>query len=205
MTRFLHPWFGVVFDLAFFFQFLNWFVPMQWTEVDKKWLKETRAYFTNKEALAPKDTGFFNGGQKLYFWLIVFSAIVFFITGMLLWSDDVVARWIVAMSYALHDIAAMIMLLGFVAHIYETTSAQPGTFQSMVDGIVSEEWAWTHHPSWYAKVTGRDPCEAYERARDRQAERRQVMEVLECDQEARDPAASTPVENEDIGRNNLLR
>src|SRR5687767_13021564 len=111
MTRFLHPWFGVVFDLAFSFQFLNWFVPMQWTKVDKRWLKEAREYFTNKDALAPKDTGFFNGGQKLYFWSIVFSAIVFFITGMLLWFDHMIPRWIVAVSYVFHDIAAVIMLL----------------------------------------------------------------------------------------------
>src|SRR2546421_4146158 len=29
--RLLHPWFGVAFDLFFFFQFLNWFAPMAWT------------------------------------------------------------------------------------------------------------------------------------------------------------------------------
>lgn len=188
MTRFLHPWFGVVFDAAFFFQFLNWFVPMQWTKEDKRWLKGAKSYFTNKEALAPKNTGFFNGGQKLYFWSIVVSAVFFFITGMLLWFDHVVPRWIVAVSYVLHDVAAVIMLLGFIAHIYETTAAQPGTFQGMVDGTVSEEWAWTHHPAWYEEVTGRDPQEAYERARDRQVERGQVVEAWEREQEARDSA-----------------
>src|SRR5215216_8020981 len=29
MTRFLHPWFGLLFDVVFFFQFLNWFTPMR--------------------------------------------------------------------------------------------------------------------------------------------------------------------------------
>lgn len=191
MTRLLHPWFGVVFSVAFFFQFLNWFVPMHWTKVDKRWLKEARSYFTNKEVLAPKDTGFFNGGQKLYFWAIAISAAVFLVTGLLLWFDHVVARWIVAVSYAFHDIAAVVMLLGFIAHIYETTAAQPGTFQSMVDGTVSEEWAWTHHPAWYAEATGRDPREEYERARDRQTERGQVIEAWEREQERRDRMASS--------------
>jgi formate dehydrogenase subunit gamma len=190
-TRFLHPWFGVVFEVAFLFQFLNWFVPMHWTKVDKCWLKEARGYFTNKEAVAPKDTGFFNGGQKLYFWSIVVSAVIFLVTGLLLWFDHVVARWIVAVSYAFHDIAAVVMLLGFIAHIYETTAAQPGTFQSMVDGTVSEEWAWTHHPAWYADVTGRDPREAYEHARDRQSERRQVIEAWENEQEPRERRAAS--------------
>lgn len=167
---------------------------MHWTKVDSKWLKEARAYFANKEALAPKDTGFFNGGQKLYFWAIVFSAIIFLITGMLLWFDHLVPRWIVAVSYVLHDIAAVIMLLGFIAHIYETTEAQPHTIQSMVYGTVSEEWAWTHHPAWYEQVTGRDPREVYESARDRQARQKQLIERGEREQNAGGVASSQATE-----------
>jgi formate dehydrogenase subunit gamma len=171
MTRFLHPWFGLIFDIAFFFQFLNWFTPMRWTVVDKRWLRDAKGYITNREALAPEDTGFFNGGQKLYFWTIAVSAVFFLLTGLLMWFDDVVPRWIVAFSYVLHDIAALAMLAGFVIHVYEGTAAQPGTFQSMTNGTVTKEWAWTHHPGWYAEVTGRDPREDYEQARRRQAER----------------------------------
>jgi formate dehydrogenase subunit gamma len=59
------------------------------------------------------------------------------------------------------------MLAGFIIHIYEGTAAQPGTFQAMVDGTVSDEWAWTHHPGWYRAVTGRDPGEDYEKERQR--------------------------------------
>src|SRR5687768_1357301 len=42
--------------------------------------------------------------------------------------------------YLLHDIAALLMLAGFIIHIYEGTAAQPGTFRSMVDGTVTEDW-----------------------------------------------------------------
>jgi cytochrome b subunit of formate dehydrogenase len=41
----------------------------------------------------------------------------------------------------------------------------------MIDGTVSESWAWTHHPAWYREVTGRDPREAYEQEKRRQEER----------------------------------
>jgi formate dehydrogenase subunit gamma len=181
MTRFLHPWFGLAFDIFFFFQFLNWFAPMHWTKADKRWVREAKAFVTNKEALAPEDTGFFNGGQKLYFWIIVVSALFFLITGVLMWFDDVVARWIVAVSYVLHDVASLAMLAGFIIHIYEGTAAQPGTFQAMTDGTVTKEWAWTHHPGWYAEVTGRDPREDFEQARKRQVERQRASEALEKD------------------------
>lgn len=184
MTRFLHPWFGLLFDVAFFFQFLNWFTPMKWTASDRRWLGRIKAYATNEEKVEAEDVGFFNGGQKLYFWAIVVSAVLFLITGLLLWFDDVVPRWSVAVSYILHDIAALVMLAGFVVHIYEGTAAQPGTFRSMIDGAVTRAWAWTHHPAWYREVTGRDPREDYERERHRLAERERAVEAWEREQDA---------------------
>lgn len=179
LTRALHPWFGLVFNVAFFFQFLNWFVPMRWTQGDRIWVKEMKSYVTNREALAPESTGFFNAGQKIYFWTIAVCAILFLVTGILLWLDHIVSRPIVAVSYVLHDIAALVMLGGLIIHIYEGTAAQPGTFRSMTNGTVTEKWAWTHHPAWYAKVTGRDPREEYERARARQQKRRDAAEPAE--------------------------
>jgi len=179
MTRFLHPWFGLFFDIFFFFQFLNWFAPMLWTSADKRWVREVKAYVTNREALAPEETGFFNGGQKLYFWTVAISALFFLITGVLMWFDDVVGRWIVAVSYVLHDLAALAMLAGFIIHLYEATAAQPGTFRAMSDGTVTKEWAWTHHPAWYAEVTGRNPREDFEQALERQVERQQAIDAWE--------------------------
>jgi len=171
MTRFLHPWFGLFFEIFFLFQFLNWFAPMHWTGADRRWVREVKAYVTNAEALAPEDTGFFNGGQKLYFWTIAGSAVLFLITGVLMWFDNAVNRWVVAVSYGVHDLAALAMLAGFIIHIYEGTAAQPGTFQAMTNGTVKKEWAWTHHPAWYKAATGRDPRQDFEQARRRQAER----------------------------------
>ncbi|HEX7332504.1 MAG TPA: formate dehydrogenase subunit gamma [Pyrinomonadaceae bacterium] len=156
MTRFLHPWFSLVFTIAFGFQFFNWLALMRWTSADRRWLRRLRAYVMNREARELPETGFFNGGQKLYFWLIVISTIIFLITGFPLWFDDVVPSWLVAVSYILHDLAALLMLAGLIIHIYEGTAAQPGTFHSMVDGTVTPDWARTHHPAWYSEVTGRE-------------------------------------------------
>lgn len=166
-TRALHPWFGLLFDVFFLFQFINWFAPMAWVEADRRWMKRIRQYATNKDPIEAEDVGFFNAGQKIYFWLIALSAILFLITGLLLWFDDVVPRWVVAVSYVVHDLAALLMLAGFIIHVYEGTAHQPGTFRSMMDGTVTERWAWTHHPGWYRALTGRDAREAYEREKQR--------------------------------------
>jgi len=170
-TRLLHPWFGLLFDVFFFFQFLNWVAPMAWTEVDRRWVRKMGRYVTNEAPLEAEEVGFFNGGQKLYFWAIVVSGVLFLITGLLMWFDDVAGRWVVAVSYVIHDLAALLMLAGFIIHIYEGTAHQPGTFHSMMDGTVTENWAWTHHPAWYRAVTGRDPREAYEREQQQLEER----------------------------------
>jgi len=175
MTRFLHPWFGLAFTIAFFFQFLNWFAPMHWKPADSRWMRRIRGYVSNREKVEPNDVGFFNAGQKLYFWTIALTAVLFLITGLLLWFDHVVPRWLVAISYVIHDLSALVMLAGFIIHIYEGTAAQPGTFQSMTDGTVTKEWAWTHHPAWYEEVTGRDPRNDYELAREQQARQQDAI------------------------------
>ena len=192
-TRALHPWFGLVFEIFFLFQFINWFAPMAWTEVDRRWLRRIKKYVTNDDRLESEDVGFFNGGQKLYFWAIAVTAVLFLITGILMWFDDVVPRWSVAVSYVVHDLAALVMLGGLIIHIYEGTAHQPGTFRSMIDGTVTEKWAWTHHPAWYRAITGRDPREAYERETRRQTERERATEMWEREQDARERAADDRV------------
>lgn len=144
---------------------------MAWTDADRHWMKRLRQYATNEEGREYDDVGFFNGGQKLYFWAIVVSGVLFLITGILMWFDNVFGRWVVAVSYVIHDLAALVMLAGFIIHVYEGTAQQPGTFRSMIDGTVTERWAWTHHPGWYRAVTGRDPRDDYERERQRQEDR----------------------------------
>jgi formate dehydrogenase subunit gamma len=81
-----------------------------------------------------------------------------------MWFPDTFGRSIVSTGLVIHDIAALVMLGGFVVHIYESTAQQPGTFGAMIRGTVSNRWAWTHHPGWYRQVTRRVPRGDYERA-----------------------------------------
>jgi len=172
MTRLLHPWFSLGFVVFFALQLLNWLDPMRWTPADSRWIKRIRAYVSNEELLESEDVGFFNGGQKMYFWTITVCAVVFLLTGLPLWFPRSFGRIVVAISSVLHDVSALLMLVGFIVHIYESTAQQPGTFRSMTRGTVSRRWAWTHHPAWYRQATGRDPRADYERARASESDRR---------------------------------
>jgi len=171
MTRLLHPWFSIAFVAIFVLQFVHWLRPMSWTRDDSRWMRRMKQYVTNTEKLEPEYVDFFNAGQKLYFWTIAATALIFLVTGIPMWFPATFGRFAVAVSYVLHDIAALVMLVGFIVHLYEGTASQPGTFHSMTRGTVEKRWAWTHHPAWYRNVTGRDPRADYEREVQRQADR----------------------------------
>jgi formate dehydrogenase subunit gamma len=177
MTRFLHPWFSLAFVIVFCLQIINWLAPMAWTAADTRWLRTMRDYVTNAEVIEHADVGFFNAGQKLYFWTIVGCALLFLVSGIPMWFPVTFGRTAVAVGYVLHDIAALGMLGGFFIHIYEATFGQPGTFRSMTRGTVTRRWAWTHHPAWYRAETGRDPRADYDRAVSTLAAREQAARL----------------------------
>jgi len=179
MTRFLHPWFGIGFVIVWVFQFLNWRGLMIWTESDSKWLRKMDRYASNEETLEPEYVGFYNGGQKLQFWEIVFGGLVLLITGLLMWFPEVTGRLAMAISYVVHDISALIMLGGIIIHVYLSTVGAPGTLHAMTRGVVTRAWAWTHHPAWYREATGRDPRADYEQACRRLENRSHAVDDVE--------------------------
>jgi formate dehydrogenase subunit gamma len=168
LSRTMHPWFGVAFVFFFALQALNWLRPMAWTPADTNWMRGLKKIVSGEEKMDPPDTGFFNAGQKVQFWEIVTGCVLYLITGIVMWAGaDTFGRISVAISYVLHDISALIMLGGIFIHVYESTFGQPGTFQAMTRGAVSEAWAWTFHPAWYKQITGRDARQSCEEERGR--------------------------------------
>jgi len=165
MTRLLHPWFSIAFVAFFALQFLNWLRPMTWNRDDRRWMGRMGRYVTNADVVEPEYVEFFNAGQKLYFWAIAISAVVFLLSGIPMWFPAIFGRVAVAIGYVLHDIAGLVMVVGFIVHVYEGTAAQPGTFSSMTRGTVDRRWAWSHHPAWYRRVTRRDRRADHDRAR----------------------------------------
>ena len=149
ITRLLHPWFSLAFVLFFTFELFNWRRLMAWAPIDSVWMKGMKDYVRNKEGQELSEVGFFNAGQKLYFWAIAGSALIFLITGLVMWFPEIAGGIFVAIAYVLHDVAGLVMLGGFIVHIYEGTLSQPGTIHSMTRGTVTDAWAWSFHPGWY--------------------------------------------------------
>jgi cytochrome b subunit of formate dehydrogenase len=64
-----------------------------------------------------------------------------------MWFPRTFGRLSVDIGYVLHDLTALVMLGGFIVHVYEGSAAQLGTFRSMTRGTVERRWAESRYGS----------------------------------------------------------
>jgi formate dehydrogenase subunit gamma len=155
-TKALHPWFGVAMTVLFVFLFLNWVRAMRWTAADSAFVRGFRRIALGASVPPPAGTGFFNGGQKLYFWSVAWSVVLFLATGLVIWFKEDMPKRLYAACHAVHGYLAILMAAGLLVHIYKATIGEPGALRSMIRGTVTEEWARTRRPAWHRESAGQD-------------------------------------------------
>jgi formate dehydrogenase subunit gamma len=98
----------------------------------------------------------FNMGEKVYFWFgVVALCLVLSVTGLiLLFPNFDQVRSTMQLANIVHDVAAMLMLVMALGHIYVGTIGVEGAYRNMADGVTDESWAKEHHELWYNEVKG---------------------------------------------------
>ena len=94
--------------------------------------------------------GFFNAGEKIWFWLVVGFGLVISLSGLVL--DFPVfgqGREIMQLALVLHGLAAVILIMVAFGHIYIGTLGTEGSLESMTTGYVDSNWARLHHDRWH--------------------------------------------------------
>jgi len=116
-----------------------------WREVetidrdDRRWLRG---------ANAPQ--GRFNAGQKVNTILTVAFAILFAVSGALLWIGEHDHRFILDGTGTVHDTLTLVSLVLVVGHLYLAV-IHPSTrhaLRGITTGEVREDWARKHHRKW---------------------------------------------------------
>jgi len=156
-SRFWHPILGLGFLIATLWMHAIWGRDMQITSVDKRWLANTSAYITNDEEHTPLSERF-NGGQKIYYWLMVYGALFLLFSGVFLWFPEYIPRqaaWVRHVMILVHEVAALATIGGFIIHVYMSVFMVPYSMAAITTGYVTRAWAWTHHRLWYLRVSGR--------------------------------------------------
>jgi formate dehydrogenase subunit gamma len=138
--------------------FSQWRKRMRWTATDSYFVRHLREHGLRPDQLPPPDTGFFNGGQKLYFWAFIVSTAYLLVTGLVWWwrREPWMPNKVYVVSRTSHRVVAVIMSGAILIHVYKATIGEAGTFASMVKGTVTANWARLRRPGWFRELGGRE-------------------------------------------------
>lgn len=104
----------------------------------------------------PRPQGRFNAGQKLNAALTAAFALLFSVSGFLLWLGERDTRFRFASTILVHDGLMYVSLVLLVGHLY-LALIYPATrhaLRGMTLGSVRRDWAYRHHRKW---VEGEPP------------------------------------------------
>ncbi len=117
--------------------------------------------------------GFFNTGEKLWFWILMLVGLVVSVSGLvLLFPNFGQGRIIMELSHIVHAIGALLLICVSLGHMYMGSVGMEGAFEAMRSGYVDINWADEHHDRWgkechdkdlivsadeFEKATGRKP------------------------------------------------
>jgi formate dehydrogenase subunit gamma len=145
--RFLHPWFGVGFTLGVLWMLVSWAREMRMNAGDREWVRRMKTYAGSGHS--GLDVGKYNAGQKGYYWFSVIFGLVLFASGLPLWYPWLLGSGFNQISRLVHHAAFLLMIGGFIIHVYMSTVMFPGTLSAMTTGRVTRAWAAFHHPAWF--------------------------------------------------------
>ena len=153
-VRSWHPWGGVVYGVVLGVMFLDWNRQMRLDKDDRAWLRRSHRYAVHDDEGLP-EAGRFNAGQKMLFWVQCACAVLFIVSGIVLWLPEAMSRPLRLAAILIHPAAAVVSIAAVLVHIYMATLVIPGALRGMIRGSVSRKWAASHHPKWYREASKR--------------------------------------------------
>jgi formate dehydrogenase subunit gamma len=93
--------------------------------------------------------GFFNMGEKSWYWLVILIGLVISASGLILVTPNFgQGRIVMELSHVVHASAAILLIGVSFGHMYLATAGTEGTGEGMKTGYVDIKWAEAHHDRW---------------------------------------------------------
>lgn len=150
ISKYLHNFVGPLFIVCSVLMFITFLRRNFFNRQDWQWVKKGGGLVSHKHVPA----GFFNAGEKAWFWLgVTLLGLLMSVTGLVL--DFVYlgqTRYVMQVANYLHVAGATLYIAAAMGHIYIGTWGTPGAYQAMREGTVDESWAQAHHGLWYEQV-----------------------------------------------------
>jgi formate dehydrogenase subunit gamma len=160
-----HNFFGPLFAVSLVIVILTFVRDELPRRGDLTWLKKGGGMLSGHEVPSHR----FNAGETVIFWggavllglVVVGSGLVLdkLIPGLAYLRSDM------QVAHMVHAVAAALMILLLLGHIYLGTVGMRGAYRAMRDGYVDDEWAREHHAEWYRDIeAGKIPAQRTRRA-----------------------------------------
>ena len=134
--RSVHIVSAIIFTFSAIPMFLMWLKDMLPTLYDIKWFFIMGGYLSKEKMPVP--AGKFNGGQKMWFWLVTLGGFVLAYSGYMLWALQGPVDTIRIMAI-IHNLLAGALVAMFLTHLYMSIFAIAGSLTSMVTGYKPKE------------------------------------------------------------------
>jgi len=126
-----------------------------WGKDDLKWFKTAPIYYFGGSGKKMPHQNRLNTGQKMWQLILSGTAIMFLITGSIIWLfRSAIAINVYEWILFFHGIAFIILLSMLLVHLFMSVlhPRMRGAFYSMIDGKVSSTYAREHHRKWYDEL-----------------------------------------------------
>ncbi len=150
-TKPVHDYVALPFAAGLILTLLIYMRKMFLQSHDFVWLKTVGGLIGERHP----PSGFFNAGEKIFFWLLFFCGIAIVVSGFFLlfpnlgWERDAMQ-----LSHIVHSTSGAFLIAISLGHIYLGSFGVEGALEGMVTGSVDEGFAKEHHILWYEEVKG---------------------------------------------------
>lgn len=140
-----HNLFGPIFIVPLVLMFIRFVKQNIYARGDLTWLLKGGGMIGKSHASG----GFFNMGEKSWYWLVILVGVTISISGLILVSPIFgQSREVMELSHVVHSIGALILILVSFGHMYLGSIGTEGTSEGMKTGYVDIKWAEAHHDRW---------------------------------------------------------
>ena len=144
-----HNLFGPIFLVSLILMLFRFVRRNIYAKGDLTWLLKGGGFLGKSHVSG----GFFNMGEKTWYWLVILIGLGISISGLILVSPNFgQGRIIMELSHVVHGIGAIILIAVSFGHIYLATLGTEGTLEGIKTGYVDLKWAEEHHDRWAKEI-----------------------------------------------------
>lgn len=146
----VHNLIGPLFLVSTLAMIYIWARDNVWENIDALWIRKAGGLLSGEHV----PSGRFNFGEKTWFWIgVTVLGLTVSASGLVLdFPNFGQTRGDMQLANIIHAVAAIVMLLLSLGHIYMGTIGVHGAYDSMKTGYVDETWAREHHQQWHDDI-----------------------------------------------------